>query len=85
LQGTAADMIKKAMVEVAEEMANYTDEAKLLLQVHDELILEVKNDAVEKIAKKVKKIMEEVLDLKVPIIVDVKMGNSWGDMENYKI
>ena len=81
LQGTAADMIKKAMVEVFAELKNHSDEAVMLLQVHDELILEVKDDAVEVIAKKVKDIMENVLKLKVPIIVDVKIGNSWGEMD----
>ena len=86
VQGTAADMIKKAMVEVYAELKNYSNEAVMLLQVHDELILEVKDEAVEKIAKKVKDIMENVMKLKVPIIVDVKVGDSWGEMEkvNFK-
>ena len=79
IQGTAADIIKIAMIEVMDKICN--DKAKMLMQVHDELIFEVKDSEVEKIAKQIKKIMENVVRLDVPIIVDVKVGENWGEME----
>ena len=83
LQGTAADMIKKAMIEaqrtISEEYEN--DGVKMLLQVHDELVFEIKNDKVAEVSEKIKKIMEEVLRLKVPIVVDASAGENWGEME----
>ena len=57
----------------------------MLLQVHDELILEVKNGMEKKIAREIKKTMEEVIKLKVPIVVDVKIGDNWGDMSETQI
>jgi len=79
LQGTAADMIKAAMVEIAR--AELGDEVKMLLQVHDELVFEVADGKVEEAARKIKKIMEEVLKLKVPVVVDASAGKNWGEME----
>jgi DNA polymerase-1 len=83
LQGTAADMIKVAMIEVDKYLrANYQpDEIKMLLQVHDELIFEVREDMVQKVAPEIKKIMEGVMKLKVPIIAEIKSGYNWGELE----
>jgi DNA polymerase-1 len=83
LQGTAADMIKKAMIEVARVLEKKA-EADMLVQVHDELILEVEEDKVMSVAREVKGIMENILKLKVPIIVEAKSGNNWGEMEKIK-
>jgi len=61
---------------------------RMLLQVHDELLFEVRTDLVKEVAKKIKRIMEEVIKLKVPIIVDAKSGDNWGEMEtitNYEL
>lgn len=87
LQGTAADMIKVAMIKAEEWIEkNFQDgEVGMLLQVHDELVLEARNDIVEKVAKELKKIMENVLKLKVPVIVDVKQGNNWGELQVLEI
>jgi len=74
IQGTAADIIKLAMIEINEQMPD----ARLLLQVHDELVFEVKKSEMQKTAAKVKQIMEQVVKLKVPIEVDVKIGKRWG-------
>jgi DNA polymerase I-like protein with 3'-5' exonuclease and polymerase domains len=52
----------------------------MVLQVHDEIILEVKEAEAEKVAKRVKEIMENVYKLKVPLIVDVKIGDNWGEI-----
>jgi len=83
LQGTAADMIKVAMIQVHELIKQQyaQGEVKMLLQVHDELLFEIKRDIVEKVVPELKKIMENVLQLKVPVIVDSKMGESWGELE----
>lgn len=77
LQGTAADMIKAAMIKVAE----ITDhKVKMLLQVHDELVFEIEERSVGETVPKIKEIMENVLELKVPIEVDAKVGDNWGEM-----
>lgn len=85
IQGTAADLIKLAMIKVQKELegmpGNQDGElVRMILQVHDELVFEVKSDQVKPFSKKVKKIMEEVYQLKVPIKVEVKAGKSWGEM-----
>jgi len=83
LQGTAADIIKVAMIEVQKMIEKeYGEDLKMLLQVHDELVFEAKKDLVEDAAKKIKKIMEEVIKLKVPILVDASIGDNWGEMES---
>jgi DNA polymerase-1 len=79
IQGTAADMIKLAMIEVFKIMDD--QEIKILLTVHDELIFEVKSDLAAKWAERIKKIMQEVIKLKVPIIADAKIGDNWEEME----
>ncbi|NTW22244.1 DNA polymerase I [Candidatus Falkowbacteria bacterium] len=83
LQGTAADMIKAAMIEIHELIRRkyQQGEVKMLLQVHDELLFEIKRDAIEDSVPELKRIMENVLQLKVPVIVEHKMGESWGELE----
>ena len=83
LQGTAADMIKIAMIEV-EKVLNKKfkkDEVKMIIQVHDELLFEVKSAKAKEAESIIKKIMENVIDLKVPVIVDASVGDNWGEME----
>ena len=86
IQGLAADIVKLAMIAVTRELgANYkligtNANVKMILQVHDEIILEVKEDMAEEVAKKVKEIMEQVYKLKVPLLVDVKIGDNWGEI-----
>lgn len=88
LQGTAADMIKIAMIQIANlsefKTNNREFDVKMLLQVHDELLFEVKNDKVNQVTQEIKKIMENVIKLKVPIVVDAKVGNNWRDMNEIK-
>ena len=82
LQGTAADIIKIAMIAIKKIIdREYGEKLKMLLQVHDELVFEVKNDLVVEAAGKIKTIMEQVIKLKVPIAVDAKQGDNWGEME----
>ena len=56
-------------------------DARLLLQVHDELLFEIKDEALEEMAVEIKRTMENVVSLKVPLIVDVKAGRNWGSQE----
>lgn len=77
IQGTAADIIKIAMVKVFKRLKSEGMKTKLILQVHDELILEAPNDEVEKASLILKEEMESSLKLKVPMGVDVNVGKSW--------
>jgi DNA polymerase I len=82
LQGTAADIIKIAMIKIKDLIdKKYGNDLKMLLQVHDELVFEVKEELVHDAAEKIRKIMENVIKLKVPIIVEAKQGDNWGEME----
>ncbi len=86
LQGTAADIIKVAMIEVKKLIdKEYGEEVKMLLQVHDELVFEVKDNLIKSAAEKIKKIMENVIKLKVQISVDAKFGENWEEMEEVKL
>jgi DNA polymerase I len=77
IQGTAADLLKKAMIEVDCRLRGDQPDARLLLTVHDELVLEVPEGKADAVAALVKKGMEEVAELKVPLVVDVGWGRSW--------
>ena len=81
VQGLAADIMKLAMI-AADDMAmkQYADTAMLLLQVHDEIIFEVREDVAEVFAQDLKQSMESVYALKVPITVDVAIGKNWGEI-----
>ncbi|MDO8667491.1 MAG: DNA polymerase I [bacterium] len=86
LQGTAADIIKVAMIKIKEMIdSEYGEKLKLLLQVHDELVFEVKSDLVGEAAEKIKIIMEQAMKLKVPIVVEAKQGDNWGEMEKIEL
>lgn len=77
IQGTAADIIKLAMVNVQKELYKRNMKSTLILQVHDELILNVYNDELEEVKNLVKREMEEVLDLSVKLEVDINVGKTW--------
>jgi len=77
IQGTAADAIKLAMLAVRRRLAAEGAKAKMILQVHDELIFEVAQPAVEGVRKIVVEEMERVLNLAVPLRVDVGVGTNW--------
>ena len=82
VQGTAADLMKMAMIKVSEEIKKLRNkEIKILLQVHDELVLEVKKESAEEVANLVKNIMEKVVTLRVPVKVGVSINRSWGEMK----
>ncbi len=75
IQGTAADMIKLAMIKVHKELLN--KKSKMLLQVHDELVFDIHKDEIEDVKKIVKNGMEKAIKLKVPIVVDMGIGENW--------
>jgi DNA polymerase I len=81
IQSLAADIIKLAMIQVEKEVS----EAPMLLSVHDELVFEIKKNEVDKVAPKIKKIMESVYKLKVPLVVDAKVGDNWSEMKKLEI
>jgi DNA polymerase-1 len=79
MQGTAADIIKKAMINVADWLATEEFDAQMIMQVHDELVLEVKTEQLEAFSAKLKEIMENAAELAVPLIVEVGSGKNWGE------
>jgi DNA polymerase-1 len=81
LQGTAADLIKMAMVTLADRLAESGDGARMIMQVHDELVLEVPEAKVRPMTALVRDVMENVHPLSVPLVVDVSAGPNWLDME----
>jgi len=78
-QGSAADIIKLSMNKIMKECVN--EEAKLLLQIHDELIFEVKKERAEVFAAEVKGVMESIYTLHVPLRVSVAIGKNWGELK----
>ena len=88
IQGTAADLIKLAMIEIQKKLENLKGNengeiARMILQVHDELVFEIKKEKVKVLAKEIKEIMENVYKLKVPVLCEVKVGDNWGEMEKF--
>jgi len=76
LQGSAADIIKKAMISIHDKLAEKY-QTKMLLQVHDELVFEVPENELEDVKQLIKTEMEQVVNLPVPLIVDIGVGNNW--------
>ncbi len=81
LQGTAADLIKLAMIEIDRELRERKLKSRMLLQVHDELVFEVPETETEKMRELVKDKMENVHPLKVPLVVEMGVGPNWRDVE----
>jgi DNA polymerase-1 len=81
VQGTAADIIKLAMIQLYQEMERRKLESRMILQVHDELLFEVPPEEVEEMKRLVEEIMPHALELSVPLKVEAKLGKSWGEME----
>ncbi|MGE8437824.1 MAG: DNA polymerase I [Pseudomonas palmensis] len=79
MQGTAADIIKRAMVTVDNWLASTALDARVILQVHDELVLEVREDLVEQVAQEIRVHMSGAAQLDVPLVVDVGVGANWDE------
>jgi DNA polymerase-1 len=81
IQGSAADLIKLAMIAIYHHLRSEPLEAKMILQIHDELVFEVAPDDIDKLAELVQHEMRSVMQLRVPLKVDVKTGYNWADAE----
>jgi DNA polymerase-1 len=79
MQGTAADIIKKAMVAVDNWLTTSGLDARVILQVHDELVLEVREDLVEQVSAEIRQHMSEAATLDVPLLVEVGVGKNWDE------
>lgn len=79
IQGSAADIIKKAMIDLANRLHEERLQTRLLLQVHDELILEAPKEEIELLKKIVPDVMENAVSLRVPLKVDYHFGPTWYD------
>lgn len=80
VQGTAADIIKSAMIKVDRMLPEISEESRLLLQVHDELVLEIPEGQGGKIAERIRDIMESAETIPCPLVVDAKCGKNWDEM-----
>ena len=78
-QGSAADLIKLSMIKIQNELCD--EDSKMLLQIHDELIFEVKDDDAQLFANRAKEIMKEIYKLKVKLEVSVNIGKNWGELK----
>lgn len=86
VQGTAADIMKEAMIELESALRNHTSkviqkDTKILLQVHDELVVETPDGTEQEVARLVKETMEGVVKLEVPVVVEAEIGTRWGEMK----
>ena len=81
IQGLAADIIKLAMIEIYNQILAKESGIRMILQVHDELVFEMKNDKIKEMAPKIKKIMEEAYVLEVPFEVETRQGKKWGELK----
>ena len=80
VQGTSADILKAAMIRLPAELAKQGLHASILLQVHDELMLEVPDEELESTRKAVQDVMENITVLSVPLITEAKSGSNWGNL-----
>lgn len=84
LQGSAADLIKEAMLAVQRRLEQKKLSAQLLLQIHDELLLEVPQEELTVTVKEVKEAMEDLAELNVPLLVDISVGKNWADLQRWR-
>ena len=79
MQGTAADIIKRAMIAVDDYLSEQQPDAKMIMQVHDELILEVAEDQLDSVQERVVALMESAAELAIPLEVGVGSGDNWDE------
>jgi len=80
VQGSAADLIKRAMIDLHRELVARQLRSRLILQIHDELLLEVPEDEAEEAKALVTQVMEGALALAVPLVADARLGRSWAEV-----
>ena len=82
LQGLAADIIKKAMIKIAGEiLPEYQGKARMILQIHDELLFEIKDEIINQILPEIKSVMEGVFQDTVPVLVESHVGKTWAEVD----
>ncbi|MGJ0429247.1 DNA polymerase I [Methylobacter sp.] len=79
MQGTAADIIKRAMISTDQWLQQKKPDAKMIMQVHDELVFEIAEDQLERCTDSIRKLMCSAADLNVPLVVDIGIGNNWDE------
>jgi DNA polymerase-1 len=77
MQGTAADIIKRAMIRMDAWLREERPEVRMIMQVHDELVFEVREKQIPAVTARVRGIMEQAAELAVPLVVDVGVGDNW--------
>ena len=80
-QGSASDLIKLSMLEIEQYIKEQEINASMLLQIHDELIFEIKEESIDEVAPQLKHIMENIMELDVPLVCSVSIGESWGELK----
>ncbi|MBR4631755.1 MAG: DNA polymerase I [Elusimicrobia bacterium] len=85
VQGTSADIIKIAMINVSEKLKEQNLKSKILLQVHDDLLLEVPKDEENIVVNMLKYEMEHAVKLDVPLLVEIKVGTNWAEMQKFEM
>ena len=84
IQGSAADIIKVAMISIHEKLSKKMLATKMIMQVHDELVFDVPKDELKEVYRIVKDGMENIIKLKVPVEAHVEVGENWLEQEPYK-
>ncbi|OUW91686.1 MAG: DNA polymerase I, partial [Gammaproteobacteria bacterium TMED234] len=79
LQGSAADIIKKAMLDIDELLSNEMPDVKMIMQVHDELVFECSRDNSHMVMEKMKEVMEQTVKLNIPLIAEAAIGSNWNE------
>jgi DNA polymerase-1 len=77
IQGSAADIIKVAMIDIDRELTRANSDTRMIMQVHDELVFEVPRGEIDEITAMVRGKMEEAIVLRVPVVVDTRVGSNW--------
>ena len=80
IQGSAADLMKQSMINIARRIEKESFESKMLLQIHDELVFEVPPQELEALKTSVREEMESVAKLRIPLKVDIKCGDTWAEI-----
>jgi DNA polymerase-1 len=80
VQGSAADLIKRAMIDLHAELSRRRLASRLILQIHDELLLEVPEGEADEARELVARVMEGALELAVPLVADAQLGRSWAEV-----
>ncbi len=84
IQGTEAEIIKLAMIQLSKDLAGSAG-CRMILQVHDELVFEVRSDELVQQAAPIKRVMETTVELKVPLVTELKAGPNWADLEKFSL